>query len=86
MKVREIMERCGLNQTGLAVAYIKDGLEEIEMLTETHLKEDNINILANKRYYDIPPEAIKIIDITGKNQLNSLDEYKSIPRIVGAGI
>ena len=31
MKVEQIMERAGIAQTGRAVAYIKDGLEEIQM-------------------------------------------------------
>ena len=28
MKVQEIMERAGISQTGRAIAYIKDGLDE----------------------------------------------------------
>ena len=33
MTVQEIMDRAGTNQTGRAVAYIKDGLEEIQIAT-----------------------------------------------------
>ena len=31
MKVKEFMERVGINKTGKALAYIKDGLDEIQM-------------------------------------------------------
>ena len=37
MKVKEIMERAGINQTGRAIAYIKDGLEEIELFTKQNV-------------------------------------------------
>ena len=32
MKVQELMERVGTTETGRAIAYIKDGLEEINMI------------------------------------------------------
>jgi len=31
MKVKELMERVGMAQTGRAIAYIKDGLDEMNM-------------------------------------------------------
>ena len=37
MTIKELMERAGSNQTGRVVAYVKDGLEEINMLTEVHV-------------------------------------------------
>tara|TARA_B100001939_G_C16911529_1_gene604823 strand:- start:230 stop:1330 length:1101 start_codon:yes stop_codon:yes gene_type:complete len=37
MKVSEIMERAGIGSTGRAIAYIKDGLEEIEMHTKQNV-------------------------------------------------
>jgi len=171
LKVKELMERTGMNQTGLALAYIKDGLEEIEMLigeniktgstsdarisaatiafveggatdtitdsgsgfanagfvagmkivvsgsgsnngtytltvvvagtltltattddlTEESAGEDVIitgalptkyDIITNKRYYEIPTDALKIIDIKVKGHLNDNSEYRSIPRLI----
>ena len=38
MKVKELMERVGVTATGRALAYIKDGMEEIAMLTEIHVE------------------------------------------------
>ena len=83
MKVQEIMERVGTNETGKALAYIKDALEEMNMLTETHLRTERINITQNKRFYDFPKEMVKITDVRCKNQLNTDGEYRSIPRMIG---
>ena len=82
MKVQEVMERAGTNQTGRAIAYIKDALEELNMSSETHFRTERITINENQRYYEIPNEVVKITDIRCKNQLNNKDEYRSIPRIM----
>ena len=83
MKVQEIMERAGITRTGRALAYIKDALEEINILSESHVKIARFDITENQRYYDIPFDTIKITDIRCKNHLNSKDEYRSIPRMIG---
>ena len=82
MTVKELMERVGINETGRAVAYIKDGLEEINMLTETHTRVESFDITEDQRFYTLPNEMVKMIDIRIKNHLNSKDEYRSIPRMI----
>ena len=82
MTVKELMERVGINETGRAVAYIKDGLEEINMLTETHTRVESFDITEDQRFYTLPNEMVKMIDIRAKNHLNSKDEYRSIPRMI----
>ena len=82
MKVKELMERIGSNQTGRVVAYIKDGFEEIGMLTETHTRLERFDITEDQRFYTLPNEMVKMIDIRIKNHLNSKDEYRSIPRMI----
>jgi len=83
MKVQEVMERAGISQTGRAIAYIKDALEEMNMMSETHITTSRINITENQRYYDIPFDAIQLKDIRCKNHLNTKSEYRSIPRMIG---
>ena len=83
MKVQEIMERVGVTDTGRALAYIKDGLEELNMLSETHVTTERINITKDQRFYDFPKDMIKVLDIRCKNHLNVDDEYRSIPRMIG---
>jgi len=82
MKVQELMERVGIKETGKAVAYIKDALEEINTIAETHVKTARININEDKRFYDLPFDAIQIKEIRCKNHLNSKDEYRQVPRLL----
>ena len=82
MTVNELMERVGINQTGRAIAYIKDGLDEMNMMAETHVNVERIDITADQRYYNMPADAIKIIDIRCKHQDNEDSKYRSIPRSI----
>ena len=83
MKVQELMERVGMSETGRAIAYIKDGLEEINTISETHVTTERLDITKDQRFYELPMDVIKITDIRCKNHLNSKDEYRSIPRGIG---
>ena len=84
MKVKELIERVGAESlpTGRAIAYIKDGLEEINMISETHVKTERITITSGQRFYEFPSDMVKLLDIRAKNHLNSKDEYRSIPRLI----
>ncbi len=82
MKIKEFMERVGTVETGRALAYIKDGMEEIAMLSESSVNLERQNIASGKRFYDYPSDLIKVLDIRCKNHLNSKDEYRSIPRLM----
>ena len=61
MKVKELIERFAVNDTGRITAYIKDGLEEINLLAETHVDTERINLEANRRFYELPNNMLKII-------------------------
>ena len=76
------MERVGMTQTGRAIAYIKDGLDEMNMMAETHVTTERIDISENQRFYDFPNDMVKIIDIRCKNHGNAADEYRSEPRTI----
>ncbi len=82
MKVSEIMEKCAIKQTGRAVMYIKEALNEMAISSETHIKTERIDITEGKRFYEFPINAVRILDIRCKNHNNSNDEYRSIPRSV----
>ena len=77
------MERAGASDTGRAVAYIKDALEEMNMISETHVTTERINIIKDQRFYSFPSDMVKILDIRCKNHLNVDNEYRSIPRMIG---
>lgn len=82
MKIIEIMERAGVQETGRAISYVKEALNEINQISETNITTTKLDIDQNKRFYDIPKEAVKITDIRCKNHLNNKNEYRSIPRMI----
>ena len=82
MKVNELMERGGMVETGRALAYIKDGLDEMNMIAETHVNVERIDITADQRYYTLPIDALKLIDIRCKHHENTNSKYRSIPRSI----
>jgi hypothetical protein len=84
MKVKELMERVGAVDlpTGRAIAYIKDGLEEINIISETHIRTVRQDIVSGKRFYTFPADAVKVLNVRAKNHLTSKDEYRQIPRLI----
>lgn len=82
MKIKEIMERAGMTQTGRALAYIEDGLEEMNILSETHVKTSKEDIVKDKRFYTLPAALVKLVDVRVKSHENESDKYRSIPRSI----
>ena len=82
MKVMEIMERLNLMHTGRAIAYIKDALDEMALKSPTHTKTVRMDVVNGKRFYNLPNEAVNILDIRAKHHENNSDLYKSIPRSI----
>jgi len=82
MKIIEIMERAGINQTGKAVMYIKEALNEIAINHETHTKTIRLDIVKDKRFYELPNDCSKLLDIRCLNHNNTESEYRSLPRSI----
>ena len=82
MTVQEIMERAGTNKIGFAIAYIKDALAEMNILSETHVTTERIDITKDQRFYSIPNDCVKILDIRCKHHNNEDEKYRSIPRSI----
>ena len=82
MTVKEIMDRALINETGRGIAYIKDALDEMNTLSETHTETIRMDLVEGQRFYNIPNEAVKVLDIRCKNHNNEDDNYRSIPRSI----
>jgi len=82
MKIQELMERLGVSETGKVIAYVKDALQELNKITENDVATLKIDIDKDRRFYSLPNDSVKILDIRCKNQLNDKDEYRSIPRLI----
>ena len=55
-------------------------------MSETHVITTRIDIVENQRYYNLPNDLIKILDVRCKNHLNRNDEYRTLPRMIGEPI
>jgi hypothetical protein len=82
VKVKEIMERAGMTETGRSIVYIKDAIEEMNLLAEQNVTIDKQNIAQDKRFYTLPKSLVKVLQIRCKNHLNSKDEFRKIPRLL----
>ena len=54
----------------------------MNLLSETHTKTVRIDIESKKRFYNLPNEAVKILDIRCKHHNNTDNTYRSIPRSI----
>lgn len=82
MLVREIMERVGLPNFGLARMYIEDALLEMSVQQAPWQREISLSIIKDQRFYYFPKECIKVMDIMVKNHMNDKGQYRSIPRLL----
>tara|TARA_R110002096_G_scaffold199855_1_gene383733 strand:+ start:1708 stop:1989 length:282 start_codon:yes stop_codon:yes gene_type:complete len=83
MTLKEFMERLGRTDQTKLISQLKDGIEEMNMVSEINIKRIRLDITANQRYYTLPGDCTRIINIQGKNQDNQKDLYTKIPRLMG---
>ena len=79
MTVKEIMERAGINSTGLALAYIKDAMHIIKSSHGEEIKTNKQNVIDGEREYILPLDmvALKSVSILDTSD----DKYKKIKRL-----
>ena len=80
MTVLEVMERVGLKETTLAVAWIKDAIHLIQSQHDENLGSWKTDIADGTRDYPFPANMIKLKSISVKDTTDS--KYKKIRRIV----
>ena len=82
MTVLEVMERAGIRDTNLAIAWIKDAVHFIESTQAENLKVRKMSIVKNQRDYDLPAGFVSIHSVSVLDTEDD-DKYKSIRRISG---
>ena len=65
----------------LLIAYIEDGLREIQLITDENVARATTDLVANQREYDIPTTCVRmrsviVLDTDGV-------KYYPIPRLIG---
>ena len=80
MTVKEVMERVPTTNSGYAMAYINDGLKEIQTMIEDNMVVGTLDLVKNQRYYGFPDdfEVLKEVLIYDTDE----SEYVKIQRII----
>jgi hypothetical protein len=81
MTIQEIMERAGMKETSLSIAWIKDAFHLIQSNNKEHTKVQKSNIIDGIRKYPFPADMIALKSISVKDTTD--DKYKKIRRLVG---
>ena len=79
MTVLEIIERAGMNEPSLAIAWIKDAIHLIQSNYGENLATWKTNITDGTREYPLPANIIKLRSISVKDTNDS--KYKRIRRL-----
>ena len=79
MKIQELMERVGMKESGLALAWLKDAYHLIQSNSKEDLKVVKYNIIDGERDYVIPQDMVAIDSVSVKD--TSDDKYKKIRRL-----
>jgi len=82
MTVLEIMERAGISQTTLSLAWIKDAVHHLKSNTKESLKVNKQNIISGEKEYEFPSDMIAIDSISILDTKDD-NKYKRIRRISG---
>lgn len=80
MTVQEIMERTGVNDTTLCIAWIKDAINLIQSTYNENITTWKTDVTEDKREYQLPANMIKLSSLSIKDTTDS--KYKSIKRLV----
>ena len=64
------------------VSHWADAMEDMNIYSETHVEQTNINISSGQRFYELPQQMVKMVDIRVKGHNNNQDSYRSIPRLM----
>ena len=84
MTVQEIMEKAGVSDVRLAIAWIKDAYHMIQSEAEETVKVTYSNITdaadGDDNQYDLPPDIISLKSLSVKDTQD--DKYKRIKRLV----
>lgn len=84
MRLKEIMDRTGMKETGLAVAFVKDAIALIQSQVDDNVATWKTNITDGTRDYPFPANLIKLKSISVKDTNDS--KYKRVRRLAHSPI
>ena len=84
MTVLEMMERSGMKNTTLTVAFIKDAMHLMQSQLDVHTATWKTNIADGTREYPFPANMIRLKSVSIKDTTDS--KYKRIRRLTQSPI
>ena len=86
MTLKEVMERTGLKETGVAVAWVKDAINLMQSQVDENVTDwvADINAVSDgdDNIYPFPANMIRLYSISVKD--TNEDKYKKIRRLAGS--
>ena len=79
MRLKDIMDRVGMKETGLTVALVKDAIALIQSQVDDNVATWKTNITDGTRDYPFPANMIKLRSISVKDTNDK--KYKKIRRL-----
>ena len=79
MTIKEMMERAGVNNTGLALSWVKDAVHAIKSSHGEEIKSNKQNIIDGEREYILPLDMVALKSVSVLD--TSDDKYKKIKRL-----
>ena len=84
MRLKEIMDRTRMKETGLAVALVKDAISLIQSQVDDNVATWKTNITDGTREYPFPANLIKLRSVSVKDTNDK--KYKRIRRLAHSPI
>jgi len=84
MRLKEIMDRVGMKETGLSVALVKDAIALIQSQVDDNVATWKTNITDGTREYPFPANMIKLRSLSVKDTNDK--KYKKIRRLAHSPI
>ena len=84
MRLKEIMDRTGMKESGLAVAFVKDAIALIQSQVDDNVATWKTNITDGTRDYPFPANLIKLRSVSVKDTNDK--KYKRIRRLAHSPI
>ena len=85
MTLKEVMERTGLKETGVAVAWVKDAINLMQSQVDENVTDwiADINAVSDgdDNIYPFPANMIRLLSVSVKD--TNEDKYKRIRRLAG---
>ena len=80
MTVQELMERCNIRETALAVAWIKDAILLMQSNSNENLTSWKVDIVDGTSEYELPANMMQLKSVSILD--TSDNKYKRIKRLV----